>query len=80
MNNDDDRVTNKQVIVRRKQKMNGDVIIEILNTITRDRMEVKYFFKPESMFETKDFANNLAIHLDCEVQYFEEQVTWIRTE
>jgi hypothetical protein len=80
MNNDDDRVTNKQVIVRRKQKMNGDVIIEILNTITRERMEVKYFLKPKSVYETKDFANNLSIHLGCEVQYFEEQVTWIRTE
>jgi len=73
-------ITNKNIVVKHRTYINGTV--EVLFSGRGENIEeilAKTFQSPEDNYETKDFAKNLAISLECDVRFYEQTTTWIFT-
>ena len=73
-------ITNKNIVVEHKTYINGTV--EVLFSGRGENIEeilAKTFQDPKSIYETIDFAKNLAISLECDVRFYEQTTTWIFT-
>ena len=73
-------ITNKNIVVKHKTYINGTV--EVLFSGRGENIEeilAKTFQSPKSIYETVDFAKNLAIGLGCKVRFYEQATSWILT-
>jgi len=73
-------ITNKNIVVKHRTYINGT--IEVLFSGRGENIEeilAKTFQSPKSIYETVDFAKNLAYVLGCQVRFYDQSSTWIIT-
>ena len=81
------KITNTNIVVKHRAYINGT--IEVLFSGRGENIEeilAKTFQSPEDnvakhlqKYETKDFAKNLAVSLECDVRFYEQTTSWIFT-